>query len=71
MGGIFDVIVDNKESTLDLMFELIIILNNPSPTGFDPPHLLPNIEICKHAIEISKELASLNCFERACALIKK
>ena len=62
---------DNKESALDLMFQLIIILNNPSPAGFGPPHLLPNVEISKHAIEISKELASLNCFERACALIKK
>ena len=62
---------DNKESALDLMFELIIILNNTSPAGFGPHHLLPNVEISKHAIEISKELASLNCFERACALIKK
>ena len=31
---------DNKESALDLMFELIIILNKPSPAGFGPPHLV-------------------------------
>ena len=53
---------DNKESTIDLMFELIIILNNPSPASFGPPHHLPNVEISQHAIEISKELASLKCF---------
>ena len=62
---------DNKQSALDVLFELIIILNDPAPAGFGPPHLLPNVEISKQAMEISKDLASLNCFERACALIKK
>jgi hypothetical protein len=51
---------DNKQSALDVIFELITILNNPTSAG-----------ISKEAIEIRKELASLNCFERACALIKK
>jgi len=62
---------DNKQSALDVIFELIIILNDPGPASFGPPYLYPNVTISKEAIEISKELASLNCFERACALIKK
>jgi hypothetical protein len=62
---------DNKQSALDVIFELIIILNDPSAVGVRPPHILPNVTISKEAIEIRKELASLNCFERACALIKK
>jgi hypothetical protein len=62
---------DNKQSAVDVIFELIIILNDPTPAGFGPPHILPNVIISKQAIEISKDLASLNCFERACALIKK
>ena len=32
-----------NESTIDLIFELIILLNNPSGVGFRPPFLYPNI----------------------------
>lgn len=54
------------------MFELIVLMNDPSLVGFGAPHLLPpNVVISEHAKSISKELASVNCFERACALIKK
>jgi hypothetical protein len=60
-----------NESTIDLMFELIILLNNPSGAGFGPPFVYPNVTISEDATRISKDLMSVNCFERACALIKK
>ena len=60
-----------NESTIDLMMELIVILNDPSKVDYGPPHILPNINISKHAAEISSDLMSVNCFERACVLIKK
>jgi hypothetical protein len=63
---------NNKQSTIDVIFELIVILNNPLLGGFGPPHILPsNFVISKHALDISKDLWSINCFEKACALIKK
>ena len=62
---------NSNESTIDFMMELIIILNDPSKVGYGPPHILPNLNISKHAIEISSDLMSVNCFERACVLIKK
>ena len=61
----------SNESTIDLMSELIILLNNPSGAGFGPPFVLPNLTISEDAARISKDLMSVNCFERACALIKK
>ena len=62
---------DNTKSSLDVIFELIVILNDPTIVGYKPPHLMPKVNISKQAMRISKELASINCFERACALIKK
>jgi hypothetical protein len=52
------------------MFELIILLNNPSGADFAPPFLYPNLTISDDAARISKDLMSVNCFEKACALKK-
>jgi hypothetical protein len=60
-----------NESTIDLIFMLIILLNNPSGAGFPPPFVYPNFTISEDAGRISKDIMSVNCFERACALIKK
>ena len=62
---------DNVESTIDVIFELIILFNDPSPAGWGPPHVYPQLNISKHSVNIKKDLMSINCFERACALIKK
>ena len=63
---------NSQQSSLDIIIELIVILNNPTMAGFTPPYLYPaSVVISEQALIISKELASVNCFERACALIKK
>ena len=62
---------DNVESTIDVIFELIILFNDPSPAGWGPPHVYPQMNISEHSVNIRKDLMSINCFERACALIKK
>ena len=63
---------DNKESSFDLVMDLIILLNNPSLAGYSlNTQELPNIKITEHAKAISESLLSISCFERACVLFKK
>ena len=66
---------DNDESSIDLILELIILLNDPLEIGYiqyiKPNIVKPNVTITSHAIEISKSLLSINCFKRACVLLKK
>ena len=63
---------DNRlESTIDLIMEIIIVLNEPRRVGFQPPFLMPKLNVTEHAIKIARDVMSVNCFERACALIKK
>jgi hypothetical protein len=64
---------DNPEqSALDLMIELIVILNDPSKLSKDWKIQTPtNIKISQQARELSVDVMSVNCFEGACALIKK
>ena len=60
---------DNLESPFDLIMQLIILFNNPAEIGLNS--IFPDIEISDHAKLISKDLISINCFHRACALKKK
>ncbi len=64
---------DNPEqSALDLMIELIVILNDPSKLSKEWKTYMPsNIKISQQARELSVDVMSVNCFEGACALIKK
>ena len=62
---------ENRETAIDLIFELITIFNDPSQVSFSPPFINSDIKISDHSKRISKDLMSINCFERACALIKK
>ena len=62
---------DNRETAIDLIFELITIFNDPAQVGFSPPFLNSDLKISDHSLQIKKDLMSINCFERACALIKK
>jgi hypothetical protein len=64
---------DNPEqSALDLMIELIVILNDPSRFSKDWKTYMPsNIKISQQARDLSVDVMSVNCFEGACALIKK
>jgi hypothetical protein len=66
---------DNDESSIDLIMELLIIFNDPSPIPYiqslSSPMIKPNLTIRSHAEEISKTLLSINCFRRACVLYKK
>ena len=66
---------DNQESSLDLIMQLILLLNFDSQ---DLKHIrernlkmnYPNKTFKKYAVELSKDLMSVNCFSRACALMK-
>ena len=63
---------DYGESAYDLVTQLIILMNNPTPAGFGPAtHVFPNVTITEHARKISRSLLSISCFERACVLFKK
>jgi len=66
---------DNKESSIDLMMELLILLNDPLEIAYirslNSRTIKPNITIRDHAEEINKSLLSINCFKRACVLYKK
>jgi hypothetical protein len=64
---------DNPEqSALDLIIELIVILNDPSKLSKEWKTFMPsNIKISQHARDLSVDVMSVNCFEGACALIKK
>ena len=59
-----------NQSTMDLLVELIIIMNDPKP-----PHVLSlnnkNITISQHALKISRDLLSVSFFQGACVLVKK
>ena len=56
---------------LDLIMEMIIVLNDPSILNKDWKTDLPDMKINQNTKEISSSVMSINCFERACALIKK
>ena len=62
---------DNVESSFDLVMQLLILLNNPSDVAYAPPHEFPNMKISASAKKISLNLLSINCYERACVLVKK
>ena len=64
---------DNPEqSSLDLMIELIVILNDPSKLSKEWKIQMPtNIKLSQAARDLSVDVMSINCFEGACALIKK
>jgi len=63
---------DNEKSSFDFIIELIILLNDPEDVDFtSQENIFPRISISEKAIEIRQDLMSINCFERACALIKK
>jgi hypothetical protein len=66
---------DNNESSIDLIIELLILLNDPLEIDYisslNAQVVKPNISIRAHAVEISKSLLSINCFKRACVLHKK
>jgi len=64
---------DNPEqSALDLIIELIVILNDPSKLSKEWKIQMPtNIKLSQQARELSVDVMSVNCFEGACALIKK
>jgi len=64
---------DNPEqSSLDLLIELIVILNDPWRLNKLWKIQMPtNIKISELARNLSVDVMSINCFERACALIKK
>jgi hypothetical protein len=62
---------DHQKSLLDLLLELIVLLNDPEEVGFtSQKNTFPRISISEEAVEIRRDLMSINCFERACALIK-
>jgi len=63
---------DNKsQSALDLTMEMIVVLNDPSRLNNDWKTNLPQMKIHQNTKDISSSVMSINCFERACALIKK
>lgn len=65
---------DNDESSVDLMMELLILLNDPLEVDWiqslNAPIIKPNITIRSHALDIFKNLLSINCYKRACVLYK-
>ena len=64
---------DNPEqSSLDLIIELLVVLNDPSKLSKEWKIQMPtNIKISQAARDLSVDVMSINCFEGACALIKK
>ena len=64
---------DSKESSFDFVTQLIILINDP----LEIEHLkgsetvYPSFKRNKHALAISKDLMSIHCYKRTCALIKK
>ena len=63
---------DNKsQSALDLIMEMIVVLNDPSILNKDWKTDLPQMKINQNTKDLSSSVMSINCFERACALIKK
>jgi len=66
---------DNNESSIDLIIELLILLNDPLEIDYinslKAQVVKPNISIRAHAVEISQSLLSINCYKRACVLHKK
>jgi len=65
---------DSNESSFDLITELISLLNNPNDINVDSKLIIfPTYfkQFSQQATNIRKDLLSIHCFERACALIKK
>ena len=60
-----------QQSALDLIMEMIVVLNDPSRLNKDWKTNLPQMKIHQNTKDISSSVMSINCFERACALIKK
>ena len=64
---------DNEESSIELIFELVVLFNDPLEVSYVSSAKLvkPNITIRSHAQDIYKSLLSISCFHRACVLYKK
>ena len=61
---------DNKETVVDVIFQLILLLNEAKDIGFNT--VLPNnIPISNHSRSIAKDLLYVSCFQRVCILNKK
>ena len=60
-----------SQSALDLMMEIIVVLNDPSRLDKQLKTVMPDMIIHENANDLSSNVMSINCFERACALIKK
>ena len=60
-----------QQSALDLIMKMIVVLNDPSRLNKIWKTNLPQLKIHQNTKDISSSVMSINCFERACALIKK
>ena len=61
---------DNKETAVDVIFQLILLLNEANDIGFGA--VFPNnIPISNHSRNIAKDLLYVACYQRVCILNKK